>query len=83
MYGYGWFWIIGGLIVLALFVALVVVLIVIGVSGGRRHEGSPTSQPGQTTARESEDALEILRRRYARGEITREEYQAMRDDLSH
>ena len=82
MYGFGWFWIVVGLTVLALFVALVVVLIVIGVSGGRRREGSPTSQAGQTTARESEDALEILRRRYARGEITREEYQAMRDDLS-
>jgi len=28
-----------------------------------------------------ESALEILKRRYARGELTREEYEAMRHDL--
>ena len=28
-----------------------------------------------------EDALEILRRRYARGEITREEFNQMREDI--
>lgn len=28
-----------------------------------------------------EDPLEILKRRYARGEITREEYERMREDL--
>ena len=30
---------------------------------------------------EESDALEVTRRRYARGEITREEYQRLRDEL--
>jgi putative membrane protein len=30
---------------------------------------------------EESDALEVARRRYARGEITREEYQRLRDEL--
>lgn len=29
------------------------------------------------------DALEIARRRYARGEISRAEYERLRDDLTH
>jgi len=31
--------------------------------------------------RSEEEALEILRRRYARGEITREEFNQMREDI--
>ena len=33
------------------------------------------------TAKAEESALEILKRRYARGEITREEFEAIRRDL--
>jgi uncharacterized membrane protein len=32
--------------------------------------------------RHEEEALETLRKRYARGEITREEYREMRQDLA-
>jgi putative membrane protein len=81
MYGFGWSWIIVGLIALALFIALVVVVIVIGVSASKGDRRSPASQPGQEAAAAPEDPLEILRRRYARGEITREQYQEMREDL--
>jgi putative membrane protein len=81
MYGYNWLWIVAGLIALGLFIALVVVLIVVGVSSRGRNERTYTSQPGQGVAGGSEDPLEILRQRYARGEITREEYEEMRDVL--
>ena len=38
-------------------------------------------RPG-SRERWEESALEILRRRYARGEISREEYEAMRRDIT-
>jgi putative membrane protein len=80
MYGYGGFWIIIGLIALFLFLVLIVALIIVGVSVGRnRDRGMPTEQ---RSAGGGEDALNILRQRYARGEISREEYQSMREDLS-
>jgi putative membrane protein len=80
MYGYGGVWIIAGLIALLLFVALIVVLIVVAVSAGRNRGQSVQSAPRPAAG--SDDPLEILRRRYAKGEITREEYQSMREDLT-
>lgn len=73
MGGYGW----GGLgmLMMILFWALVIGLIVLlvrsfgGASGGR-------SGP-----REQADALDILRERYARGEIDREEYEERKSVL--
>ena len=39
-------------------------------------------RPGQGTRAVSEDPVEILRRRYARGEVGRDEYERMRRDLA-
>ena len=77
MMGGGWLiW----LIVLGLFLLLVgggIAAVVWFVA-----QGSHTSRRryGQEPQREDE-ALEILRRRYAAGEIDREEYQRMREEL--
>jgi len=67
--GMGW-WMLFGWIWMLLFWGAIIWLIVWGVSqltgAGRRNEDTP---------------LEIARRRYARGEITREQFDQLRQDL--
>lgn len=51
-------------------IAILVVLAILGLFGGRKGN--------QSTSR---DALEILKNRYAKGEIDKEQYESMRRDL--
>ena len=80
MWGWnGWGW--GGMLLMMLFWVLVLggltALILLAVSGWGR---SRTGQSGETRA-SSDRAIEILKERYARGEITKEQYEQMRRDL--
>lgn len=71
---WGWLWM---LILLILFVGIAVYLLrFFGglLGGGGQSRTSPPSQPGT-------DPLRILKERYARGEITREEFEQMKRDL--
>lgn len=74
MYGLGWGgWLLGGLIMLLLvggLIALVIFLIRASGSGDQRRQ-----------AGKGETALDILKKRYARGEISKEEYEVIRQDL--
>jgi putative membrane protein len=75
-YGPGWgpgWWVIGGFLWLAFWVA-VVVLIVALVRGRHRH---PHGEEGIG----SSDAVRVLEDRYARGEISREEFLERRSVL--
>ena len=67
-------------IVLVLLVLLIGGAVVAVVWFARRGSGGLNLGQQQETFA-GEDPLEVLRRRYARGEISREEYQAMREDL--
>jgi putative membrane protein len=72
--GFGMF----GLLVMLLFWAGLVVLAAWLVRALFPHDGrhaAPAAGRGQ-------DAREILNRRYARGEITREQYELMKQDLA-
>ena len=70
-----------GFLFFLLVVALVAWLIVVLVRrGGHYHRAAASESAGALP--KAEDALEVLRLRYARGEITREQYQAMREDLA-
>ena len=73
-YGYGIGWMAAGLITMLLFWALVIVCIVafvrwIGAQGALGPRGSAGTP------------LEILKRRYASGEITKEQYESMKRDV--
>jgi putative membrane protein len=78
--GFGWGgWLIGGLMMLLLWGgAITLVYFAIRAltrSGGEQAEG------GGSGIRSSESALGILQKRYARGEISREEFREMKQDL--
>jgi putative membrane protein len=70
-----WAWGAGGLVMMLMmlvFWAIVITAVVIGIRWLLRQ-----GRPGET----SDAALDILRQRYARGEIDREEFEARRRDL--
>jgi putative membrane protein len=64
-----------GIVMILFWVILLValVLVVSGASSGIRNRGNQTA--------DASDPLEILKRRYARGEIDKAEYEAKRRDL--
>lgn len=73
-FGFMWLWPIGLIIV-----GIIIYFVVVGST--RRSSSSHTSykqQPYYSGSR----ALEILKERYAKGEITKEQYQQMKEELS-
>lgn len=92
MGGGGPWW--GWLVMLLFWVALILAVVwgvrlIFGVPAGRggwcgpmAGEGHGGPRGGRHSGEEGRDeALEILRQRYARGEISREEFLRLRDDL--
>ncbi len=74
-HGTSWTGMIFGVVMMLLFwggliAAAVIILRAVFGAGGRAKSGP-----------QDEDALEILKKRYARGDISKDEYQEMRDDL--
>jgi putative membrane protein len=70
-------WLVFGLLLIALLVAGIVWLVRSIAADDSSRSASPGSGWGSTPG----SAREELDRRYARGEITREEYRQIRDDL--
>jgi len=70
--GMGWWMLFGG-ILFVVFWGAIIALIIWGVSRVTR------SSSGSVQGRK--DALEIARERYARGEITREQFEQIKKDL--
>ncbi len=78
--GFGWGWMmVVGMLFMVLFWGAIIALVVWGIRalnrGGARPEGPNEPLPPRGRA------LDILQERYARGEITKEQYDAMRKDL--
>jgi len=67
----GWMWMLGGLLVMVGFVVLIVWAV------GAVNRGGTSSEPGRPTP------LDILRERYARGEITQQEFEQAKKTLGY
>lgn len=77
--GWGWGgWLLGGLMML-LFWGGVIALAFFAVRAFVRSDQGRVGAGSES--RRAETALEILQKRYARGEISRQEYQDIRHDL--
>ncbi len=69
----GGFWLIGGLLVI---VGLVILVVWAVNRSSSRGQSSPPSSDGS-------NALDILRERFARGEITEQEFEQAKKTLGH
>jgi putative membrane protein len=67
----GWIWMLGGLFVMVGFVVLIVWAV------GAVSRGGASREPERSTA------LDILRERYARGEITQQEFEQAKKTLGY
>lgn len=65
----------GGLLILLL-------LVVVGYLAYKFGQSQTEGERISATSPRTNDALEIARRRYAQGEVTREEYEQLRRDLA-
>ena len=78
MWADGWMWLFGGVMMLlfwgGLFALAFLAIRALLRSGSASDERQPSGE-------HRHNSLEILKERYARGEISREEYLAMRKDL--
>lgn len=71
-------WGIAMMVLMILFWAAIVVVIIVGI---RWLIISSRSQRQMTSEREAPSALDILKARYARGEINKNEFEAIRRDI--
>lgn len=76
-FGFGWLWMMFGTVVVVVIIGLAVWLFwsVVNQSNRNRQE-----RPGETGATQS--ALDIVKQRYARGEINKEQLEEMRRNLN-
>lgn len=78
MAGFGWI----GLVFNLLLLVLLILAVVWGIRWLMRSNGQKTiSQVAEAVAPKPQDPKQVLQMRYARGEITREEYLQMLADL--
>ncbi|MCB8973791.1 MAG: SHOCT domain-containing protein [Ardenticatenaceae bacterium] len=77
MNGFGWgAWLLGGLMMLV-FWGGIIALVFFSI---RAFSGSGNCNTAHST-NSSETALDILKQRYARGELSKEEFETIREDL--
>lgn len=73
-----WMWIFP---LICLVVMLLAVFLIFGRGGLRPPCGGWTTRGGAPSEQEPDSPMEILKRRYAKGEITKEEFDRIKGDL--
>jgi len=73
--GAGW-WMLYGAIVMVVFWGLIIGLVVWGIKTLTEHRGSGRETP------ERRNPLDIAKERYAKGDISKEEFEQIKKDLS-
>ncbi len=79
--GFGWGWMIFGGLMMLVFWGGLIALIVLAVRAFANPGSQEPAQARTSSASSRNDALSILKERYARGEITKAEYEEMLEDL--
>ena len=80
-HGAGWGWMVGGGLMMLLFWGVLIFLVGLGIWALIRSGQQRSGDSSQTSVAKQDRALEILKERYARGEITKTEYEEMRNDI--
>lgn len=82
MYGFRWAWmLLGGVFMVVFWGALIVAGVLVIRASIRSNSRRPAESAGSSDATPGR-ALEILKERYARGELTKDQYDSMRHDLT-
>ncbi len=79
--GFGWTGMMLGGVMMLLFWGVLIVLAVLAIRALTRSGGWRLGNANGTVGRSEDNALAILKERYARGEIDKEQYESMRSDL--
>lgn len=80
-FGWGGWWVFPVVMPLVMIIFFVIFLYVVFGRGGPKLPWRNNSEGPSNHNKESETAMEILKKRYAKGEITREEFEQIKQDL--
>ncbi len=79
--GFGWMGMMFGGLMMLLFWGVLIALAVLAIRAFTRPGDGRLGNVNRTVERSEDNALAILKERYAKGEIDKEQYESMRSDL--